>query len=106
MFLAKGGGETYKGVIVEKTQTFEIQKVNAETAILHRLKDLELREKDGQGVPLKENEDFHLIQEGKEVSITRESLEKGGVVIEAWDREKEERQKVRELERSRGSQSH
>jgi hypothetical protein len=65
VFLAKGGGETYKGVIVEKTPTFAIQKVNAETAILHRLKDLEVKEKDGQGVPLKENEDFHLIQEGR-----------------------------------------
>jgi hypothetical protein len=106
VFLAKGGGETYKGVIVEKTPTFAIQKVNAETAILHRLKDLEMQAKDGQGVPMRENEDFHLIQEGKEVSITRESLEKGGVTIAPWDREKEERQKVRELERSRGSQSH
>jgi hypothetical protein len=105
VFLAQGGGETYKGVIVEKTPTFAIQKINAETAVLHRLKDLEAKEKDGHGVPLKENEDFHLIQEGKEVSITRDTLEKGGVTIKSWDREKEERQKVRELERSRGSQS-
>jgi hypothetical protein len=105
VFLAKGRGETYKGVIVEKTPTFAIQKVNAETAILHRLKDLEMKEKDGHGVPLKENDDFHLVQEGKEVSITRESLEKGGTTIQPWDREHEERQKVRELERSRGSQS-
>jgi hypothetical protein len=102
-FIAKGK-ETYKGVIVEKTPTFAIQKVNGETAVLHRLKDLEMKEKDGHGIP-KENEDFSLIQEGKEVSITRESLEKGGVTIQPWDREVEERQKIRELERSRGSQT-
>jgi hypothetical protein len=105
VFLAKGSGANYKGVIVEKTPAFAIQKINAETAILHRLKDLEMKEKDGHGVPLQENEDFHLVQEGKEVSITREGPEKGGVTIKPWDREKEERQKVREHERSRGSQS-
>jgi hypothetical protein len=105
VFLAKGRGETYKGVIVEKTPAFAIQKVNAETAILHRLKDLETKEKDGHGAPLRENEDFHLIQEGKEVSIVKEGPERGGVTIRPWDRDREERRKVRELERSRGSQS-
>jgi hypothetical protein len=99
IFLAKGRGETYKGAILEMTPTFAIQKVNAETAILHRLKDLETKEKDGHGIPLE------LIREGQEVSITRESREKGGIVIEPWDRVREEKQRVRELERSRGSQS-
>jgi hypothetical protein len=107
VFMAKSRGTTYKGVITELTPTFAIQKVNAETAILHRLKDLEAREKDGHGTPknLRENEDFHLIQEGKEVSITKESLRDGGVMIEPWDREREEKQRVRERERSRGSQT-
>jgi hypothetical protein len=105
VFLAKGSDVTYKGVIVEKTPAFAIQKVNAETAILHRLKDLETKEKDGHGVPVQENEDFHLIQEGKEVSITKEGPEKGGVTIRPWDRAREEKQRIRELERSRGSQS-
>jgi hypothetical protein len=95
VFLAKGRDAAYKGVIAELTPTFAIQKVNAETAVLHRLKDLEAREKDGSG----------LIREGQEVSITKEGPEKGGVTIEPWDREREERQKVREHERSRGSQS-
>jgi hypothetical protein len=105
VFLARARSSTYKGAIVELTPTFAIQKVNTETVILHRLKDLETQEKDGHGAPLKENEEFRLIQEGKEVIITRESREKGGVRIESWDKEREERQKVRELERGRGSQS-
>jgi hypothetical protein len=95
VFLAKGRDATYKGVIAELTPTFAIQKVNSETAILHRLKDLEAKEKDGNG----------LIREGQEVSITKEGPEKGGVSIEPWDQDREERQKVREQERSRGSQS-
>jgi hypothetical protein len=95
VFLAKGRDATYKGVIAELTPTFAIQKVNAETAVLHRLKDLEARDKDGNG----------LIREGQGVSITREGPEKGGVVIEPWDQEREERQKIREQERSRESQS-
>jgi hypothetical protein len=108
VFLAKSRGATYKGTIVELTPTFAIQKVNTETAVLHRLKDLETQEKDGHGEPkgqLRENEEFHLIREGKDVSITRESLGKGGTVIAPWDREQEEKQRVREQERSRGSQS-
>jgi hypothetical protein len=64
-----------------------------------------MKEKDGRGVPVRENEDLHMIQEGQEVSITRESLEKGGTTIQPLDREREEKQKVREHERSRGSQS-
>jgi hypothetical protein len=113
VFLAKGLGATYKGVVVELTPTFAIQKVNSETAILHRLKDLEAKEKDGRGeqkISLKENEEFRLIpglpiQEGKEVSITRESLENGGVTIEPWNKERAEKEKIREIQRSRGSQS-
>jgi hypothetical protein len=95
VFLAKGRDAAYKGTIVELTPTFAIQKVNSETAILHRLKDLEARDKDGN----------ELIREGQGVSITKEGSEKGGVVIEPWDQKREERQKVREHERSRGSQS-
>jgi hypothetical protein len=109
VFLAKNKG-SYKGTIVELTPTFAIQKVNSETAILHRLKDLEVQEKNGHGElkdQARENEEFypHLIRAGQDVSITRESLRNGGVVIEPWDREREEKQRVREQERSRGSQS-
>jgi hypothetical protein len=99
VFLAKSRGATYKGTIVELTPTFAIQKVNAETAILHRLKDLETKEKDGHGEPKEQ------LREGQDVSITRESVRNGGVVIEPWDREREEKQRVREHERSRGRQS-
>jgi hypothetical protein len=108
VFLAKSRGATYKGTIVELTPTFAIQKVNGETAILHRLKDLETKEKDGRGEAKdrgREGEEPRPIQAGRDVSITREGVRNGGVVIEPWDREREEKQRVREHERSRGSQS-
>lgn len=91
VFFAQTEG-AYKGTIVGKTPTFAIQKVNAETAILHRLKDLEAKDKDSQG----------LIQEGKDVSIVKDGR---SVSIAPYDREREEKDKVREQQKSRGSQS-
>ena len=71
---------------------FAIQKVNAETAILHRLKDLEAKDKDSQG----------LIQEGEDVSIVKDGR---SVLISPYDKEREEKDKVRERQKSRGGQS-
>jgi hypothetical protein len=97
VFLAKARG-VYKGPVVELTPTFAIQKINSETAILHRLKDLE----SAPGAPIPDIE-------GQNVRITREAVEKGGVAIEPWsaeqEREERDRDKIRERERSRGGQS-
>ena len=90
VFLAKAQG-TYKGSIVEMTPTFAIQKVNSETAILHRLKDLETSKDNG-----------HELSEGREVVITKSN---NGVTIEPWNKEREEKERVREREHNRGSQS-
>ena len=91
VFLAKSK-ETYKGKIVAKTPTFAIQKVNENTAILHRLKDLEGKDKDSQGM-IREGEDLKIMRDGTNVSIER--IEKG----------KEHDDKVRDRQKSRGSQS-
>ncbi len=91
VFFAQTEG-AYKGTIVGKTPTFAIQKVNAETAILHRLKDLEAKDKDSQG----------LIQEGEDVSIVKDGR---SVLISPYDKEREEKDKVRERQKSRGGQS-
>jgi hypothetical protein len=83
----------YKGEIIGKTPGYAIQKVNAETAVLHRLKDLEAaRDKEG------------LIQEGQEISIVKDEIE---VAITPWSREREEKEKekVRERQKSRGARS-
>jgi hypothetical protein len=92
IFFAQDKG-TFKGEIIGKTPTYAIQKVNGETAILHRLKDLETaQDKSSQ----------ELIKEGQEVSIVKDEA---GVAITPWNKEREEREKVREHQKSRGSQS-
>lgn len=91
VFFAQKKG-TYNGEIIGKTPTYAIQKVNGETAILHRLKDLEAKNKDGHG----------LVQEGENVSIVKDGI---GVTIEPWNKEREEKEKVRDRQKSRGSQS-
>jgi hypothetical protein len=92
IFFAQDKG-IYKGEIIGKTPTYAIQKVNGETATLHRLKDLETaQDKNSQ----------NLIQEGQEVSIVKDE---NGVSIAPWNREREEKEKVRERQKSRGSQS-
>jgi antirestriction protein ArdC len=73
VFTAKGEDALYKGVIVELTSAYAIQKVG-DDAILHRLKDLE---------SCKE-----MIREGAEVSIAKGA--KGAVTAEPWNREQEE----------------
>lgn len=90
VFFAQKEG-TYKGEIIGKTPTFAIQKINGETTILHRLKDLETKGKDGQGS----------IKEGENLSIVKDRT---GVTVEPWDKEREEKEKVRERQKSRGSQ--
>ena len=91
IFFAQDKG-TYKGEIIGLTQSYVIQKINGETAMLHRLKDLQSQGKDAQG----------LIREGSEVSIVKDE---SGVSITPWNKEREEKEKVREREKSRGSQS-
>ena len=93
VFLAKAQG-TYKGNIAEMTPTFAIQKVNSETAILHRLKDLAASKDDGHGLSK--------ISEGRDVVITKNN---DGVTVEPWNKEREEKEKVREREHNRGSQA-
>jgi hypothetical protein len=92
IFFAQDTG-VFKGEIIGKTPTYAIQKVNSETAVLHRLKDLEsVQDKDSQG----------LIREGQEVSIVKDEA---GVSITPWSKEREDREKVRERQKSRGAQS-
>jgi hypothetical protein len=92
IFFAQDTG-VYKGEIIGKTPTYAIQKVNNETAVLHRLKDLEAaQDKDSQG----------LVREGQEVSIVKDEA---GVSITPWSKEREDREKVRERQKSRGAQS-
>lgn len=91
VFFARQQG-AWKGEIIGKTPTFAIQKVNGETAVLHRLKDLDSKEKDSRG----------LLKEGAEVSIVKDA---NGVSITPWEKERGEREKVRERQKSRGGQS-
>lgn len=90
VFFARKEG-TYKGEIIGKTPTYAIQKVNGETAILHRLKDLEAKSKDEQG----------LIKEGENVSIVKDE---NGVTVAPWNKEREKKEKIRERQKSRGGQ--
>jgi hypothetical protein len=90
IFFAQDTG-IYKGEIIGKTPTYAIQKVNSETAVLHRLKDLEAAQ-DKEG----------LVREGQEVSIVKDEA---GVSITPWNKEREEKEKVRERQKSRGAQS-
>jgi hypothetical protein len=90
IFFAQDTG-TYKGEIIGKTPTYAIQKVNSETAVLHRLKDLEAAQ-DKEG----------LVREGQEVSIVKDEA---GVSITPWNKEREEKEKVHERQKSLGAQS-
>jgi hypothetical protein len=81
------------------TPTFAIQKVNSETAILHRLKDLAASKDDGHGLGLRP---LSKISEGRDVVITKNN---DGVTVEPWNKEREEKEKVREREHNRGSQA-
>ena len=93
IFFARDKG-TYKGEIIGKTPTYAIQKVNGETAVLHRLKDLESAQD-------KNSQEF--IREGQEVNIVKD--DDGGVSITPWSKEREEKEKIRERQKSRGALS-
>ena len=91
ILLARHKG-TYSGKIIGKTSTFAIQKINDNTAVLHRLKDLESKEKDAQGL-IKEGEELTIIREGTTVSLSR--LESGA----------RDNDKVRTQQKTRGGLS-
>jgi antirestriction protein ArdC len=88
VFFARGEGAVYRGVVVEVTPNFAIQKVG-ENAILHRLKDLA------------ESENHSMIEEGRSLSISKERM--GNTTIQAWDMERREREQ--ENRRSNEGQS-
>jgi uncharacterized protein (UPF0332 family) len=85
VFFARKEG-VYKGVVVELTSLYVIQKVNEETAVLHRLKDLENEKV----------EERALINEGESISIVKYGM---NVTITPWNREHEN-----DREKNRGSQ--
>jgi uncharacterized protein (UPF0332 family) len=85
-------GRTYSGKIIGKTETYAIQSLNSNSAVLHRLEDLSKAEKDGKG-QIK-------VVEGENVSVTRDAL--GVVSISPYDREREEKERTKKLQR--GSQ--
>ena len=91
VLLARNKG-AYTGPIIGTTSTFAIQKVNENTAVLHRLKDLQTQDKDAQGL-IKEGEDLSIVKDGTGVSISR---------TEARDRDND---KVRTQQKTRGSMS-
>ena len=91
VLLARNKG-AYTGPIIGMTSTFAIQKVNENTAVLHRLKDLQTQDKDAQGL-IKEGEDLSIVKDGTGVSISR---------TEARDRDND---KVRTQQKTRGSMS-
>lgn len=91
VLLARHKG-TYSGKIIGKTSTFAIQKINDNTAVLHRLKDLESKEKDAQGL-IKEGEELTIVREGTTVSLSR--LEPGA----------RDNDKVRTQQKTRGGLS-
>jgi uncharacterized protein (UPF0332 family) len=83
IFFARDEG-VYKGTIVELTSAYAIQKVNEETAVIHRLKDLKNKKVDEQA----------LIKEGKTISIVKYGM---NVTITLCDKEREnERGKSRD----------
>jgi len=92
VYFAQENGK-YEGQIIGLTPVFAIQKVNSETAILHRLKDLK---------PAGAQE---LLKEGQELSITKSEA---GIflapLVQGGTNEKE-REKVREQHKTRGGQS-
>lgn len=89
VLLARHKG-TYSGQIIGKTSTFAIQKINENTAVLHRLKDLEGREKDAQG----------LIKEGNELTISRDGTNVSLSQLKPGERDND---KVRTQQKTRGS---
>ena len=89
VLLARNKG-AYTGPIIGMTSTFAIQKVNENTAVLHRLKDLQTQDKDAQGL-IREGEDLTIVKDGTGVSISR---------TEARDRDND---KVRTQQKTRGS---
>ena len=89
VLLARHKG-TYSGQIIGKTSTFAIQKINENTAVLHRLKDLEGREKDAQG----------LIKEGNELTIARDGTNVSLSQLKPGERDND---KVRTQQKTRGS---
>ena len=89
VLLARHKG-TYSGQIIGKTSTFAIQKINENTAVLHRLKDLESREKDTQG----------LIEEGNELTIARDGTNVSLSQLKPGERDND---KVRTQQKTRGS---
>ena len=91
VLLARNKG-TYTGPVIGMTSTFAIQKVNENTAVLHRLKDLQTQDKDAQGL-IKEGEDLTIVKDATGVSISR---------TEARDRDND---KVRTQQKTRGSMS-
>jgi hypothetical protein len=94
IFFAQDKG-IYKGEIIGLTATYAIQKINGETAILHRLKDL-------ASVAVEDKDAQSLIREGQDVNIVKDV---SGVSITPWSKEREDKEKVREHQKSRGSQS-
>jgi antirestriction protein ArdC len=82
VFTAKGEDAIYKGIVVELTPTYAIQKVG-EDAILHRLKDL--------------GKDQSLISVGQDVSITKGG--KGEVLVESNIKDQEQEQSREGLSR-------
>lgn len=89
VLLARHKG-TYSGQIIGKTSTFAIQKINENTAVLHRLKDLEGREKDAQG----------LLKEGNELTISRDGTNVSLSQLKPGERDND---KVRTQQKTRGS---
>jgi antirestriction protein ArdC len=85
VYFARGEDATYKGTIVEITPSFAIQKIADETAILHRLKDLETSANE------------FLIQEGRDVSIAKGT--KGSVTVAPWNREQDKQAREQRKER-------
>jgi uncharacterized protein (UPF0332 family) len=68
IFFARNEG-VYKGAIVELTPTYAIQKVNEETAVIHRLKDLKNKKVNEQAL-IKEGESVSIVKCGMNVTVT------------------------------------
>jgi antirestriction protein ArdC len=83
VYMAKGEEAVYNGLIAELTPAFALQKVNGDV-ILHRLKDLAA------------SEGHSLVQEGQNLSITKEK--RGCVVITDLGQEREEHSQQRSNE--------
>jgi uncharacterized protein (UPF0332 family) len=87
VFFARNEG-AYKGVIVELTPAYAIQKVNEETAVVHRLEDLKNNKTKEQA----------LIREGESISIIKYGM---NVTITLWNKEHENGQDKKQDSQSR-----